>query len=204
MKKQNKKLKELDKINKFPKTVEEDLKLIKESELLKEERKLHPLLKRAMILFASLVIVFLFLSLIYLQYPLFNVIQGQIESKSPNNNILQLKNFNIDFTDDAIKIMQTSFKDNKDVETSLCLKGELKDKTYFINEIYAPKIYEQSLKHVSSEPCSNTTLIMFHTHPYKSCIASTTDLYTLKSTQQTNPNIIMIIMCEPDRFSTYE
>ena len=192
----------------IPQTVEEDLNSITESELLKDEKKLHPMLKRTLIIFGGLIIVFLFLSLIYLQYPLFNIIQGRIESRNADNNVLLLKDISIVFSDDAMNSLQNSFSVNQEVETSRCLKGTLdktSDKTvYLITEVYTPTIYDQSFRHVTSAPCSNDTLIMFHTHPYKSCVASSTDLNTLKATKSNNPNIIMIIMCEPDRFSTYE
>jgi proteasome lid subunit RPN8/RPN11 len=186
------------------KTIEDDLNSLDERDLLKEEtKKLSPLSRKIIFGFIGLLIVFLFLSLIYLQYPLFNVIQGQIESRSPNDNVLLLKGFNITFTDEAMNSLQNSFSINQEVETSKCLKGTIQNGNYFITEVYTPKIYDQSFRHVTSEPCSNDTLIMFHTHPYKSCVASTTDLNTLKNTQMNNPDIIMIIMCAPSRFSTY-
>lgn len=189
----------------LPSTVEEDLKSIKESELLISEReKMSPLLKKAIIAFSALLIIFLFLSITYLQYPLFGIIEGQIESRSVDNNILQMKDFRVVFTDNAMESLKDSFSINQEVETSRCLLGEKNGEDYFISEVYTPKIYEQSFRHVTSEPCSNNTLIMFHTHPYKSCIASSTDLNTLNSNQKTNPDMIMIIMCEPDRFTVYK
>jgi len=192
----------------IPKTVEEDLSTIDESELLREEKKLSPSLKKAIVAFIGLVVIFLFISLIYIQYPLFNVIQGQIESKSADSNILQLKNLKIIFTEGAMYELRESFSINREFETSRCLKGELRTisgtEAYLIDEVYTPKIYEQSFRHVTSEPCSEDTLIMFHTHPYKSCVASSTDLSTLKSNQVVNPEIIMIVMCEENRFAIYK
>jgi hypothetical protein len=186
-------------------TVEEDLNSLNEKELLdKDTKKLSPLARKLIFGFIGLIIVFLFLSLIYLQYPLFNVISGQIESQSPNNNILQLKGFSIHFTDNALTSLNNSFSINQNVETSRCLIGTIENKNYFITDVYTPKIYSATFREVVSEPCANDTLIMFHTHPYKSCVASDTDLNTLKAAQTRNPNIIMIIECAPSRFSTYK
>lgn len=191
----------------IPRTVEEDLQSLDESELLEEERKISPSVRKAIIIFGGLLIIFLFLSLIYLQYPLFNVIHGQIESKNVNNNILQLRDFSIIFSDTALSNIRDSFSVNQKVETSRCLKGALREtsdgKTYFITDVYTPKIYDQSFREVISQPCSNDTLIMFHTHPYKSCVASDTDLNTLKKAKEANPDIIMVVMCEKNRFAVY-
>jgi proteasome lid subunit RPN8/RPN11 len=188
----------------IPKTIEEDLRSLNEKELLSNEsKKLSPLAKKLIIGFCGLFLILIILSWIYLQYPLFGIIEGQIESRSINNNVLQLNGFKIIFTDSAIRAVEDSYSSNKNVETSMCLKGTLTGQDYFINETYTPVIYDASFRHVTSEPCSNDTLIMFHTHPYKSCVASSTDLNTLKATQTENPDIIMIVMCEQNRFSTY-
>jgi proteasome lid subunit RPN8/RPN11 len=193
-----------DNLKKTPQTIDEDLESINEAELLREDvKQTHPAFKKIFIIISALTIAFLFLSLTYLQYPLFNVIQGRIESRSPNNNVLELKDFNIVFSDSAMNSLSASFSVNQEVETVRCLKGNIEGNNYYITEVYTPRIYEQSFRHVSSEPCSDDTLIMFHTHPYRSCVASDTDLVTLKANQERNPNLIMIIMCEPDRFSTY-
>jgi proteasome lid subunit RPN8/RPN11 len=193
-----------DKSKRTPRTIEEDLESIRESELLREDiKQTHPAFKKIFIISASLIIALLFISLIYVQYPLFNVIEGRIESRSPNNNVLELKDFNIIFSDNAMNSLSASFSVNQEVETVRCLKGSIEGNNYYITEVYTPRIYEQSFRHVSSEPCSDDTIIMFHTHPYRSCLASDTDLETLKSNQERNPNLVMVIMCEQDRFSTY-
>lgn len=187
----------------LPRTVDEDLDSINESELLREEKRTNPKIKRAFLIGAGIISILLLLSFFYLEGPLFGVIQGSIESRSPENNILSLKNISIHFTSQALTALSGLSSPNTQVETSRCLKGTIQGSNYYIDEVYTPVIYDQSFNHVTSEPCSNDTLIMFHTHPYKSCIASSVDLNTLKATQSANPQIIMIIECGKNRFSVY-
>ncbi|MGV8169687.1 MAG: hypothetical protein ACP5N3_06565 [Candidatus Nanoarchaeia archaeon] len=186
-----------------PKTVEEDLASINESELLDSKKEINPRTKKMLILSGGTIIIILFLSLIYLQYPLFNIIQGQIESRSVNNNVLEMKDFNVVFTDAALLKIRNSYAENPEVETSLCLIGEKKGTDYFISDAYTPVIFEQSFRHVSHQACNSSTIIMFHTHPYKSCVASDTDLNTLKRNQLSNPDMLTIVMCQPNRYSVY-
>jgi len=62
---------------------------------------------------------------------------------------------------------------------------------------------EDFTKKVALVPCSAETKIMLHSHPYKSCVASDTDINTLAKTKKSNPDFLMVIMCEPARFSVY-
>ena len=91
---------------------------------------------------------------------------------------------------------------NLEVETSMCLKGT-KGHNYFISEIYEPDIIEQSYNHVSFRPCSEDTIIVLHTHPYKRCIASKQDLKMLGDLRERNEDALIMIMCEPTRFAIY-
>ena len=154
-------------------------------------------------------IISIFLLLITLSYFLvgprvYHVIAGQIESTPIKENLLQINNLAIKFTDVSFNQLQQIYNQNKKTEFSLCLIGTKTNLTYHINSLYEPKSYRKTFNHVSFEPCSSETLIMLHSHPYKSCIASKTDLNTLKKTKAINPNILMLVMCEPGRFSIYE
>ena len=64
-------------------------------------------------------------------------------------------------------------------------------------------MFEQTFNHVQFEKCSKESFAILHTHPYKSCIASDTDIKTLKSSQKENPAMLMIVMCDPQRVSVY-
>ncbi|MGV8162247.1 MAG: hypothetical protein ACP5N2_02835 [Candidatus Nanoarchaeia archaeon] len=190
--------------HKKPKSVEEDLSSINEEDLLKENKGFSPRTKKILGICAGAFLVILTVSLIFLQGPMFNIVAGQIESRSVNNNFLELKDFNVVFSDAALLKIKNSYLNNPEVETSLCLIGVKQEHNYFISDAYTPIIFEQSFRHVSHEPCNSSTIMMFHTHPYKSCLASSTDLNTLKRSQLNNPDMLTIIMCEPNRFSVYD
>jgi len=203
--------------NHDPKTVEEDLSNITEEELLFDKPQHHHKFKKAAIIAISIFLLILLLSYFYLGYPLFHVLAGRIESNPLNNNLISVGNITVFIENTALNTIQTSYVNNTRVETSLCLIGYVdtafsqsgtinqneNKKNYIITNAYTPVILSQSFNQVTFEPCRNDTIIMFHTHPYKSCLASDTDINTLRNNQLNNQNLLMIVMCEPNRFSVY-
>ena len=135
-------------------------------------------------------------------YPIGNILLGQLESDPLQGDRINLDDFSIIFEDGLEKEIRNLYLSEQKVEFSLCLLGRKEGKDYYINSIFKPKQVGR-FNHVSFEPCSKETLILFHTHPYKSCIASTTDLNTLKGSKERNSDVIMVVMCEPERFSVY-
>lgn len=184
-------------------TVEDDLKEITEEDLLKDEPILSPKVKRIFVIFASLIMIFLIASFIYIKFPIFGVLLGQTQSRPLQGNVLSLKGVNVYLEGNSFDEIINTYNNNPSVETSLCLEGESRGNEYFISNAYEPKIISQSYTHVTHESCSVDTIILFHTHPYKSCLASDMDLNTLERNQISKPETIMIIMCEPNRFSLY-
>lgn len=177
---------------------------LNEEDLIKEyEKSSNKKYKKYYIILIALFSVILMSSYIYLSFPIYGIIAGQIESQQINENVLSARDINVIFQNQTNQIVFNSYNDNPDVETSLCLEGFREQNNYYITYVYTPTIYSQSYTHVSHASCSNKTIAMFHTHPYKSCIASRTDINTLRENQNKNPDVIMIIMCEPDRFSVY-
>ncbi|MFT4261199.1 MAG: hypothetical protein ACMXX9_02080 [Candidatus Woesearchaeota archaeon] len=177
----------------------DDEKLIQEFESKQKNNKY----KKYYIILIALFSVLLMASYIYLSFPVYGIIAGQIESQKINENVISTRDIKIIFENQTNQIVFDAYHDNPDVETSLCLEGYRQNNNYYITYAYMPVIYSQSYTHVSHAPCSNETIAMFHTHPYKSCIASRQDIQTLRQNQDKNPDIIMIIMCEPQRFSVY-
>jgi len=169
---------------------------VTEEELLAEEPLVPPWVKTAFVKIIAILLVILMLSFIYLNYPII----GQLVSKPVTDNTLYLKNVSVVFEDKPLAIIQEAY--TSELETTMCLQGTHTGNKYTITNVYTPKIYSQSRTHVTHAGCEDT-LILFHTHPYKSCIASGTDMNTLKKNQETDPNIIMIVMCEQNRFSLY-
>lgn len=185
-------------------TIEDDLKELKEKDLLKEEELFFSLkAKRIMVVFSSILMIFLIASFIYIKFPIFGVLLGQTQSRPLQGNVLDLKGVKVYLEGDSLNEVLSTYENNPSVETSLCLEGFSEGNEYFIMSAYVPEIISQSYNHITHESCSADTIILFHTHPYKSCLASDMDLETLKRNQISKPKTIMIIMCEPNRFSLY-
>jgi len=155
------------------------------------------------VLVIVLFLVALVFSFVFVTFPIDNIIASIIESKVLDDNVISLDDFSIVFEDSSEDVLQDWYFAEQRVEFSACLLGFKKSGDYHITDLYKPKMFSQSYDHVSFESCSKDTLILFHTHPYKSCLASPTDLNTLEKTQKVNPDMIMVIMCEPERFSVY-
>ena len=186
---------------KSPKTIEEDLHSLNETELLAQTE--NQKLKRFLFIFGGLLTFLLFLSFTFVTYPIDHIIAGKLESHTPIAHTLLVEDLTIIFEQNTDEQLQTLYLQQQKVEFSICLSGTKEEKTYHITNLYTPQMYQQTFNHVTFEPCNKNALIMLHSHPYKSCLASDTDINTLKKTQTENPNIIMIVMCEPQRFSVY-
>ena len=160
-------------------------------------------LKRPIIIILSILMIALIVSFFAIGSPLRTIIFGQIRSDVPAGNVLRTHGLELIFEGDTLEKATRAWHDNPDVETTLCIHGERHGETYLLTHAYEPEIYEQSFTHVRHAPCDDETILLFHTHPYKRCIASEADINTLRNAQQRDPDIAMIIMCEEDRFSVY-
>jgi hypothetical protein len=92
---------------------------------------------------------------------------------------------------------------NSKKEFSVCLEGNINNNIYFINKVFYPTIIEQTMTHVEFSSCPQRTIVMLHSHPFGDCLASPTDLVTLKKVKRYNPEILMLIMCDDDLFALY-
>jgi len=163
----------------------------------------EPKFKKVFLWIAGIVMVLLMISFVFVTYPISDIIQGQAESEPVVSNVIDLGNMSIIFIDDTLKQLQEIYFAEQKYEFSLCLLGKKIDSVYYIGSLYEPRMFNQAFNHVSFEACNSATLIMLHSHPYKSCIASPTDLETLSKNKEINPDILMVVMCEPGRFSVY-
>ncbi len=159
--------------------------------------------KRFIIFIAGIALIVLMVSYIFVSYPLSSIIEGKIESTPLEENVILLDTFSIIFDEQTRKELQSIYFAEQKVEFSVCLSGEKEGDDYYITSLYQPLMYEQGFSHVFFEPCSEETMIILHSHPYKSCIASQTDLNTLEKSKEENPEVLMVVMCEPARFSVY-
>lgn len=152
------------------------------------------------------VIIAVGLSLYLVFAPVQHVVFGQLTSQSLKNNSLSIEAIKIYFPDDVAKELSFLYESettNRALETSVCLRGYRESNTYSIDEVYYPLITYQSYTEVSFKACPDDTLIMLHTHPYKNCEASKTDIRTLRKRQNTNPYTLMLVMCEENRYAIY-
>lgn len=161
-----------------------------------EEEK--PLWKR--ILVACLGVFLLFLLLGYFLFPL-DTLAGLVGSATIEEG-LSVEDAAVVFENDTYTLLLTRYYEHLDEEFKVCLLG-FYDGTYRVQEIYNPIIYEQNFNSVVSEPCPKETLIALHSHPYKHCLASSQDIQNLQKIQETNPDALIGIMCDKDRFQFY-
>ncbi|MBT3297430.1 hypothetical protein HN385_00740 [archaeon] len=166
-------------------------------------RETHPKIHKTIIISSSLFMALLMISFVFATFPIDSIIKSYFESSPLEGNVIDTEEFKVYFLNETENDLQEWYIAEQKYEFSACLLGYKINEDYYITSAYQPEMYEQTFNHVNFESCSQETKIMLHTHPYKSCIASDTDLNTLNQTRQSNPEVIMLIMCEPDRFSVY-
>lgn len=174
---------------------------MKSEEIIIEE---EPAWKKILVLLIGLFLLLLILSYFLVSYPIFPILESIFESQESKGGEIKLEDFSIIFQENTFEYLQEIYLENQSVEFVACLKGEKIEGDYKINEIYQPYMNTQSFSHVSFKPCSKDTLILLHSHPFRRCIASQQDIKTLKELRGVNRDVIMVIMCEPNRFSVYE
>ena len=182
-----------------PHQLEEDLR-----EILQEPDQPENKWKKPLVIGISIFLSLLMLSFIIVSFPIGPILQGQAESNPIIDNSIDLGDFEIVFSSTSLARLQQMYLEEQEVEWSACLSGTKVDEDYHITSLYQPVMYEQTFNHVSFEPCNEETLILLHSHPYKSCIASETDINTLARMQEINEDVLMVVMCEPGRLSVYD
>ncbi len=145
----------------------------------------------------------LFLIILILGYFLlpFNIIASILESSLINDGLVE-QNVSVRFENGSYDALLDKYNAHLTEEFKVCLLGNY-DGVYHITSVYNVVMYEQAFDHVVSEPCPDETLIALHSHPYRQCLASPQDLKTLEKAQEANPEALIGIMCEPERFSFY-
>ena len=180
----------------------EDLEHFKDLNFV-EDTKEKSVFWKVLVLLGAVICLVLILSLVFVTYPIGEILSGQITSAPLQQNILNVGSLQIIFEQGSEKQLQMWYSKEQKVEWSACLQGTKEGNIYHINTLYQPTMYTQTFNEVMFAPCSADTLIILHTHPYKSCQASSTDIETLRKTQQRNQDTLMVVMCEPARFAVY-
>lgn len=166
-----------------------------------EEEK-PSLIKKLSIAIISLFLIFLIVSFTFTG-AIGDIVASLIESETIEEGWVKLDNYSVQFIDDSYDVLLSVYNNNLESETKVCLKGYIEDSIYYVNEVYLPVIYSQTFNQVVSEACPSDTLIALHSHPYRHCLASEQDMSNLKKAKETNPDAVIGIMCEEERFSFY-
>jgi len=160
--------------------------------------------KRFLVISISLFLITLILSYFLISYPIYPILESLFESKTiDNNRIILDNNTSLTFINNTYNILKNLYYENQSVEFVSCLLGSKNGKEYKINYLIIPSIIDQSFNHVQFEKCPPDTLAIIHSHPFRRCIASEQDLVTLEELKERNHDILMVIMCEPGRFTIY-
>src|SRR3989338_6206334 len=170
--------------------------------------------KKYIILILALFMIILIISYFIFGQHLFNIIEGIIVSQqftdlttvyssSNGSNGSNGSNYTIRFTQYSFDELQQYYIANQKTEVSVCLIGLFSDNLYMIHKLYYPKIINQAFEHVTFQSCPSNTIIVLHTHPYKSCIFSEQDIKSYQQNRQSSPNIMVALMCEENRFTFY-
>ena len=139
--------------------------------------------------------------------PVHSTIRGQIASSALQDNEYSFGEYLLIFYNDTAFELESIYREFQEVqlvETSVCLQGEVYDNTYGIQNIFRPRIIQATFNSVTFEPCPDNTLVMLHTHPYKSCLASDLDLETFQKNKERSPHLLMLVMCEQRRYTLYD
>ena len=169
-----------------------------------EEGKPSPI-KKILVLVGIVVVLAIFIVYAILG-PAIQHIEGRMHSDLIQNGEITVGDFTVYFQGETSSVLAQAFQQNQieeGQEMSVCLGGHHEGKIYSLTSLFYPKILQQSLTHVEFESCPSHTLVMLHSHPFGDCLASETDINTLKKVHRSNPDILMIIMCGDNRFALY-
>ncbi len=161
-----------------------------------EEEK--PLWKKIFVALLALFLLFLILG--YFLIPL-DILASLIDSETIHNGLVK-QEVSVSFENESYEVLLEKYNSHLSEEFKVCLMG-VYDGEYHVTSVYDVVMYEQAFDHVVSEACPEETLIALHSHPYRQCLASAQDLKTLEKAQEVNPDALIGVMCEPERFSFY-
>ena len=162
------------------------------------EAEEKPLWKRIALALLGLFLLFLLLG--YFLLPL-DTLASLLESEEVENGLVE-QDVSVSFENGSYEVLLEKYQSYLTEEFKVCLFGEY-DGVYHITSVFDVVMHEQAFDHVVSEACPEETLIALHSHPYRQCLASAQDLKTLEKAQEVNPQALIGIMCEPERFSFY-
>ena len=131
------------------------------------------------------------------------VLEGRGESDKLEEFSVDFDGGKVIFDPEIYQKIRDYYLSEEGPEIKVCMKGHKEGFTYYIDDYYVPEIHSQSVFHVSSEGCSEDTLIPLHSHPVKHCLFSEQDISSYRQFKKINPEAIVGLMCEVDRLNFY-
>ena len=163
-------------------------------------------LKKMLILFLTCFLLLLILSYFLFNPFIFTLLSGFTETNTLNeeNLLIIKKGTNFIFEKEVYLQLKELFIKNEGQEFKTCILGKKEETTYHLTSLFTPEIYSQEFTKVVSAPCPAGTLIDVHSHPQNHCIPSYHDLQVLKRLKEENPEIILAVMCNLNKFNLYK
>lgn len=171
-------------------------------EIIKEEKP--SIFKKIFIILITIFLIILMVTYLLTNSSIRNIFTGLIESNKVNNNVVKINSANkLVFQNNTYNKLLNIYDGNLGREFKVCLKGNIENENYLINEIYIPETFLQAHNKVVAEFCSKDTIVDMHSHPLKHCLPSEQDFNSFKSFKEISNNSIMGVMCERGRFNFY-
>ena len=168
----------------------------------KEEKKIK--IKRFFLSLLSIFIIIIFIMYMLMAYDLQNIIAGLLASTTLRDDLsMTYKEYTITLSTDVYHDLRHLYFANLQHEFKACLAGTQQEHHYTITSLSVPFIISQSVFQVVSSACKENTLIDLHSHPYKHCAFSDQDINSYRAMKKNDPDILLGLMCEPDRFTFY-
>ena len=173
---------------------------IKDSQEDKQESKGS---KKFILVIISIVVIFSIILAFSGGGRVINFILGRLASSTVEDVTLVSKQGHIVILGGVYDKLRKQFEHNGVHEWAACLIGTRKNGTIMIDELYFPRIYDNSFYSVRSERCPPTTIITLHSHPADHCMFSQQDIISYNEFLQANPDALTALMCDVDRFTVY-
>jgi len=167
-------------------------------EIPEEESKL----KKVLVIIGAIFLILLVLSFMLTSSGVREIIISLIESDTLEGNVVEGEEFDVIFENNTYEEVLEIYNEDLSVETKMCLFGYY-DGDYYVTEVLKPIIRSQVFNQVVAEKCPDDVLIALHSHPYRHCLASEQDISNLERSKEVNPNVLVGIICEEERFSFY-
>jgi len=162
-----------------------------------------PKRKRSLIIIGAITLLIILLPAFLTTPTSRNTLSGLLESSTLDNLRIRNTDIPVYITQEVNQKLLKFYNQNVGLEFKACLKGYIENNSYFINDIYQPKHFSQTVNQVIAEPCNSEDLISLHSHPRPHCLPSQQDLQNHEKMKKLNPDILLAVMCTENRLNIY-